>query len=131
MAKVNKFVFWIPRVLAILFILFLALFSLDVITPESKFWEIIAGLLMHNIPVFILIIIILAISLKHELVGAIAFMLAGLLYITQLIISALRTGQFEGYILSYSLIIAGPALIVGILFLIGWIQKNKTTRKKK
>jgi len=35
---------------------------------------------MHNIPVFIMIIV-LVIAWKHEIVGAIAFLLAGLIYV--------------------------------------------------
>ncbi len=73
--RVSAFVYWAPRVLSIMFIAFLALFSLDVITPESSLKEIIVGLIMHNIPVFIMIIV-LVIAWKHEIVGAIAFLSA-------------------------------------------------------
>ena len=48
----NKFIYWAPRILSIIFILFLAMFSLDVITPDASFGEIIVGLFMHNIPVY-------------------------------------------------------------------------------
>lgn len=48
--KINRFVYWLPRILSIIFILFLSLFSLDVISPELSFWEILVGLFMHNIP---------------------------------------------------------------------------------
>lgn len=84
------------------------------------FWDTIVGLFMHNIPVFILSVVLL-ISWKYEIVGGIAFILAGLLYIW-LIIS--RNSTFEWYYLSWSLIIAGPAFLVGILFLTGWFKKN-------
>jgi hypothetical protein len=67
--RVSAFVYWAPRVLSIMFIAFLALFSLDVITPESSLKEIIVGLIMHNIPVFIMIIV-LVIAWKHEIVGS-------------------------------------------------------------
>ena len=77
---------------------------------------------MHNIPVFILIII-LVISWKYEIVGGIAFILAGLFYIATMLINALKY-PFEWYMLSYSFIIAGPAFLIGILFLIGWKKKH-------
>ena len=127
MAKVGKFIFWTPRILAILFILFLAMFSLDVFGNNYTFWETVVGLLMNNIPVFVLIIVLI-ISWKHELVGAVSFVLAGLLYIAMLLI---RNQQFEWYILSWSMIIAGPAFLIGILFLIGWRQKKKSERKRR
>jgi len=129
MAKVNKFVFWIPRILAILFILFLALFSLDIFDGNYGFLGTILGLFMHNIPAMILLIIII-ISWKHELVGAIAFILAGILYIARLLITAMMNPPFEWYMLSWSITIAGPAFLVGILFLIGWLQKRKVKRSK-
>ena len=80
MKKTSKLVYWTPRVLSILFICFLAMFSLDVIQPGLSFGQILIGLIMHNIPVFILIAI-LTIAWRKEIVGAIGFIGAGLLYI--------------------------------------------------
>ena len=78
---------------------------------------------MHNIPVFILAIL-LWISWKHELVGAITFFAAGALYIAITIAMMIMNGP-EWYYLSWILTIAGPAFLVGILFLIGWMKKRK------
>lgn len=118
--KINKFIYWSPRVLAIIFILFLALFSLDIFEGDYGFWGTILGLLMHNIPA-LLLLLVLIISWQHELVGAIIFTLAGLLYVGLLFISQ----PFEWYFLSWILTIAGPAWLIGILFFLGWRQKNK------
>jgi len=115
----SKLLFWTPRILSIPLLLFLTMFSFDVISPELTFWQILIGMFMHNIPVFILAIILI-IAWKHEIVGSIAFYLAGLLYICLL----LFRNQFEWYMLSWSMIIAGPAFLIGTLFLIGWL-KNK------
>ncbi len=120
MPKVSKFVYWTPRILSIIFILFLAMFSLDVFEGNHGFWGTVVGLFMHNIPVFILSILLI-ISWKHEIVGAIAFILAGIIYIILL----LMNNQFEWYMLSWSVTIAGPAFLVGILFLINWLRKKK------
>jgi len=70
--KMNQFIFWAPRTLAILFILFLSLFSLDIFDGNYGFWETILGLFMHNIPSMVLLIILI-ISWKYELVGGIIF----------------------------------------------------------
>ena len=123
MAKLNRFVFWSPRILAIIFILFLAMFSLDVFEGNYGFWGTLLGLFMHNIPVFILLAV-LVISWKHELVGAIAFIFAGLFYIFILILS-----DFKFYMLLWILNISGPSFLVGILFFIGRLQKKKFGKK--
>lgn len=122
MERVNKFVYWTPRILSIIFILFLALFSLDVISPELSFWRIVLGLLMHNIPVFVLAIV-LWISWKREIVGGIAFILTGILYVAMILMNVLRN-SFEWYMLSWILTIAGPAFLTGILFIINWLKKR-------
>jgi len=121
--KINKFIYWTPRILSIIFICFLALFSLDVISPELSFWQIVVGLFMHNIPVFILLAV-LSISWKHEIVGGVVFILAGILYIVSLLITIPRSPS-GWYMLFWSLQIAGPAFLIGILFVINWLKKRK------
>ena len=116
----NKYLYWIPRIVSIILILFLALFSLDVFGMGLGFWGTILGLLMHNIPVFILTIVLI-ISWKHEIVGGIAFILAGLAYIILLLMNP----ELEWYMLSWSILISGPAFLIGILFLMNWKLKKK------
>ncbi len=101
--------------MTILFLLFLAMFSLDVFAPGMSFWQIVVGLFMHNIPVFVLLIVLI-ISWKHEIVGGIVFILAGLLFIWY--------GKLSNGILPI-IFIAGPAFLIGILFLVGWFKKKK------
>jgi hypothetical protein len=122
--KANKFVYWTPRVLSILFIIFLALFSLDIFDMKLGFWGTIVGLLMHNIPVFILTIILI-ISWKYEIVGGIAFILAGILYIAMILINIITTG-FEWYYLAWAVQISGIAFFIGIMFLVSWFKKKKS-----
>ena len=116
--------YWTPRILAIVFILFLAMFSLDIFDNNYTFWEIVLGLFMHNIPTFILLIVLL-ISWRYEIVGAVAFILAGILYIVWLLMSQ----KLEWYMLFWVLQIAGPTFLVGILFWVNW-KKRKQVRKK-
>ncbi len=125
MVKISKFIFWVPRLLAILFILFLVMFSLDIFEGNYGFWGTIFGLLVHNLPALILLIVLI-ISWKHELIGAVIFSLGGLVYIISLVMSS----SFEWYMLSWSITIAGPAFLIGILFLIGWLQKKKLNKHK-
>lgn len=124
--KINKFIYWIPRVLSIIFILFLFLMSLDIFEGNYGFWGTILGLFMHNIPAIILLIVLI-ISWKYEFVGGIAFILAGVIYITLLLIASIKTG-FERYYVLWALQISGIAFFIGIMFLIGWFKKRKLTR---
>ena len=120
--NVNKFIYWTPRILSILFLCFLAVFSLDVISPDLSLGQIVLGLFMHNIPVFILLIVLL-ISWKYEIVGGVVFILAGALYVAMILINIFRN-SFEWYMLLWILMIAGPAFLVGILFIINWLKKR-------
>jgi len=118
----KDLVYWIPRVLTIIFLVFLALFSLDIFEGNYGFWGTIVGLFMHNIPVMILAVV-LAIAWKREIVGGIVFVMAGLWYITLVGRNMIMHPGQPGTIFS-SLIIAGPALFIGILFLVGWYKKR-------
>jgi hypothetical protein len=101
--KIDKFIYWTPRTLGIFFVLFLMLFSLDVFEPGLTVWQIAVGLFMHNIPALFLLIILI-ISWKREIVGGVVFILAGI-------------------VLFRSLILAGPAFLIGALFLLNWFKK--------
>ena len=125
--KIGKFVYWTPRILSILFLIFLALMSLDIFDMKLGFWGTIIGLFMHNIPVFILTILLI-ISWKHEIVGGIAFILAGILYIAILLMNAVKTG-FKVYYLAWAVQISGIAFFIGIMFLVGWFKKRKSVKK--
>lgn len=61
----SSFIYWAPRILAILFLVFLDLFSLDVLEFARTPGDIFIGLLMHNIPVFLLTGLLI-IAWKHE-----------------------------------------------------------------
>jgi len=125
--KINKFLYWTPRILSIIFLLFLAIFSLDVFDMQLDVWETIIGLFMHNIPVLILLIILI-ISWKHEIVGGIVFILAGLFYVVTVLRTVLISTPHPWFMLFWPVPIAGPAFLIGVLFLIGWFKKRKITR---
>ena len=117
--KMDKFIFWAPRILSIMFSCYLALFSLDVFGMELSFWDTIVMLLLHNIPSFILLSILM-ISWKYELVGGIVFILTGLLYMLFMVT--------RYAIWRIILFIPIPVFLIGILFLIGWFKKRKEVK---
>lgn len=114
--RVSRIFFWSPRILSILYILFLSIFSLDVIEPGVSLSKILLGLFIHNIP-SLLLLLILMISWKYEIVGGIAFILTGI------VILALNLVPYskDWY---WSLLVVLPALLTGALFLYNWYQKH-------
>lgn len=116
--RINKYLYWIPRILSIIFILFLMLLSLDIFEMNLGFWGTMVGLFMHNLPALFLLVVLI-ISWKYEIIGGIFFILAGILYII-----LLMKNPFEWYMLLWALQISGIAFLIGILFLVNW-YKNK------
>jgi len=124
----RDWIFWTPRIVSIVFILFLALFSLDVFGEGLTFWQVIGAFLIHNIPVFVLAIVVWISWKKHEWLAGSIFILGGLLYIFVTLRTAIING-FEWYYLSWIIQISGIAFFIGILFLIGWKRKRNKRRK--
>lgn|GEM_PF-138123 len=123
--KTDNIFQWAPRVLSMIYIFLLMLFSLDAFSERSGFWGIASGLFMHNIPALILLIVLI-VSWKYEIVGGIVFNLSGILYAVWLI-----NGQHPcRVILTCLLCVSVPALITGVLFLAGWIRKRKFIKEK-
>jgi hypothetical protein len=102
--------FWTPRILCILFALFLSLFALDVFGEGYGFWEALLALLIHLTPVY-LVIITLLVAWKWEWVGGLLFLGLAAGYIL------MTWGRFEW---SVYLAISGPLALLGVLFLLNW-----------
>ncbi|MDH7498635.1 MAG: hypothetical protein QHH05_09375 [Syntrophomonadaceae bacterium] len=120
--QTRAFTYWAPRVLSLLFVAFLALFSLDVIEPGMSAGQIALGLLMHNIPALLLLAVVV-VAWKRELVGAVAFMLAGLLYVVFVFVA--RADIPWHLALSWILTITGPAFLTSLLWLLSWNAARK------
>jgi len=110
---VKRLLFWTPRILCILFAVFVSLFALDVFGEGYGFWGTMLALLMHLIPTGV-ILIVLAISWRWEWVGGVLFTALGVLYL------AMSWGRFHW---SAYLLISGPLFLVGVLFLINWLYR--------
>jgi len=113
MKKRNKYLYWTPRILGILYILFISLFALDVF-EEYTFPEVLLALFMHLIPSFILLVILL-VAWKWEIMGGILYLLLGLFYIW------IFWGKSD---IIAMLIILTPLLITAVLFIIEGIRKK-------
>jgi hypothetical protein len=111
--KTNKLI-WIPRALSIVFIVFLALFALDVFSGEVPLVKKLGGFFIHLIPSFTLVII-LVISWKKPFIGGSLFILLSIVFI--LVFRTYRP-------LPTLLFLTSPTALVGILFVI--LTRKKT-----
>lgn len=127
--KINKFIYWAPRILSILFILFLTLFSLDIFDGCSGFFDCFLGLFMHNISSIVLIVLLI-VAWKHEWVGGITFIVGGLLYVCLTLRTILANG-FQWYYLAWIFQISGIAFIIGALWFWNWKARKKIKRNIK
>ena len=116
---VNRLLYWAPRVLGILFVLFTSIFSLDVFDAGYTFPETMIALIMHLLPTIILAIL-LVISWKYELVGGIIFLLLGMAF-PILILLSMSEGEFAPMAINP---IAFPLILIGALFISNAVMKN-------
>ena len=107
----RRLLLWTPRILGILVSLFIALFALDAFSANRPFSAALPDFLMHLIPALTLLTIV-AVSWRYEWVGALAFIALAVVYST-----TMARGRID-----WMLVIGGPLLIVGVLFLWSWFD---------
>jgi uncharacterized membrane protein HdeD (DUF308 family) len=117
----NQLLYWAPRALCIVFALFISMFALDVFGEGRGFWQTLLALTMHLIPTFLLLLI-LWVSWRREWIGGMLFPLLGVLYI----VSAWNK-PFGNW--SVFLLIAGPPVVTGALFLLNWYRRGELRGK--
>jgi len=115
----NQLLFWIPRILTILFAGFISLFAMDVFQEGRGLWETIGELLIHLIPTFILIALLLM-SWKWEWIVGSVFIILGLAYM-------IMNFDYKQWIIA----ISGPMLLIGILYLLDWNRRNLKSNNTK
>lgn len=111
----NRWILWTPRVLAILVTLFIGAFALDAFTDPQSYGAALRDFGIHLIPAAVLLVIVI-LSWRWPWVGGAAFIAAAVLY-------ALSSPRLD-----WTLVIAGPLLVVGLLFL--WSWRLKATAQK-
>jgi hypothetical protein len=113
--------YWTPRILTIVFILFLGMFALDSFEGDQSLLQKSGGFLIHLIPNFVLILILI-VAWKHEWVGTIAFVLVGIAYIVMF------WGRFP--VVTY-LTISGPLFLIAFLFWLNWQNRKKLENQRQ
>jgi hypothetical protein len=115
--QIRKAIFWTPRLLTILFAIFISLFSLDVFAEDGGFLKIFFAFMIHLIPTAI-IVTILILSWKREWIGGVIFFLLGIAY-------AVWAFSHPQWIL----FISGPLFVISVLFFIGWFRRKEIRSK--
>ena len=109
----HTLVHWFPRVLAVVFILFLSMFALDSFQGEQSFWMKLGAFLIHLIP-SVLVLVTAIVAWKHERTGGILFIGLSVLFV---LISRAEVTTL--------LLIPGPLILIGILFILDSLLERK------
>lgn len=121
----KDFYFWLPRVICIAAILFVSMFALDSFGPGLTIWQQIGGFLIHLIPSYVLIAL-LVVAWKWEYVGGLLYIVLGLIFSVFIFNINFVRNQFSfGQSLFNALIIAFPFVVAGYLFIVSHNRKKK------
>ena len=110
----GRLVLWGPRLLGILVSLFIGLFALDAFSEGKPFLEALPDAVIHLIPALLLLALV-AVSFRWEWIGAVVFIGLAVLY---------AATMAKGH-LDWMLLISGPLLVVGALFLWSWLHHSE------
>jgi hypothetical protein len=111
--RTRRLLFWAPRVLSILFAIFVSLFALDVFSEGYGTLETLLALAIHLIPT-IVIVMALIVAWRWEGLGAILFAALAVLYL------GISSGG--------SWVISGPLFLIGLLFGLNWTFRKQRQR---
>ena len=112
----RGFLYWTPRILGILFILFVSMFALDIFEMELGFWGTILGLFMHLLP-SIAMTVALVLGWRSEWVGALGYFAFAVWYV-----AIAWDNHFQWSVYA---ILAGVPVLIGVLFLVGWLYRKQ------
>ncbi len=115
----KQILFWSPRVLSILFAIFISIFALDVFSEGYDFWRTLLAFAIHLIPTAI-IILFLIIAWRWEWIGGVVFLILAVLYVVFV------WGRFPLFVY---FAIAGPMAIISVLFFVNWKHRTEIQTK--
>ena len=124
MTTQHKILYWIPRILCVLAILFISMFALDSFDPKLTIGQQIGGFLIHLIPSCILVAFLI-IAWKWELVGGISFMAIGLGLSPFVYYTNYHMNHSIFMSLGIILMINFPFIITGALFILSHFTRKK------
>lgn len=110
--------------LCILAILFISMFALDSFAPHLTIWQQIGRFLIHLIPTYILVALLI-IAWKWELIGGILFILLGIGFSPAVYNINFHRTHAVMMSLGIVLMVTFPFILVGGLFMLSHFLKQK------
>jgi cytochrome b561 len=104
------------------------MFAADAFAPGLTIWQQLGGFLMHLIPSFILLALLI-VAWKWEYIGGIIFTVIGLGLSPFIFMHNYNMNHSVGMSLGIILMITFPLVVVGILFIISHFMKKKNLLK--
>ena len=104
----DQLLLWAPRLLGIALALFLSIFALDAFEPQKPLAAVLTDLAVHLVPAAVVLAIV-ALAWRWPLAGGVAFVLLAFAYALSV--------RFR---LDWVMVISGPMLMTGLLFLWSW-----------
>lgn len=111
----ERFLLWNARILGIAVSLFLGLFALDAFEPGTPLGRALISVAIHLVPA-LGVLAIVALCWDRPWMGGVAFVVLAAVYAV--------TVRFRP---DWVLVISGPLLIVGVLFLWSWRHQRQLT----
>jgi len=127
MKKSIKVFHWLPRIICILAILFVSVFALDAFSPELTIRQQLGAFIIHLIPSFILLAFLI-IAWKWEYIGGIIFIIIGLGLSPFVFMRNYKMNDSIWMSLGIILSITIPFVIVGVLFIVSYFLKKKSSQ---
>ena len=109
----GRLLLWSPRILGILVSLFIGIFALDAFGRGTPTLPALRDFIVHLIPAFVLLGLVLA-SFRRPWIGGVAFIGLAVVYAV-----TMSRGRLD-----WMLTISGPLLVVGALFLWSWYHRT-------
>ena len=123
MKKSIQVLHWAPRIICILAIMFISLFALDSFDPDLTIWQQIGAFLIHLIPSFVLLALLI-VAWKWEFIGGIIYTLIGLGFSPLIFMHNYKMNQSVRMSIGIVMMITLPFVIVGILFILSHFKKK-------
>ena len=119
-----KALHWAPQIICMLAILFLSMFAADAFSPELTIWQQLLGFLIHLIPSFVLVSI-LVLSWKREIIGGIFFTIIGIVLTPVIFSLNYKMNHSVGLSLGIVAMITLPFIVAGVLFVLSYFYHKK------